>query len=109
MYHITEMTKTVHWHDNGSFVEYHPLFGFHGKEQYLEQTAGWKAEYKELSKRIRQYKLWRKLRHRPSDITGYQVYNTLETMQQQARMMCQIRVAAKQESYRQMMAERKAA
>lgn len=108
MYHIIEMYKTNRWNDDGtSFIEYSFEFGFKGKEQYLEQTAGWKLEYKELSRRIRQYKLWRKPSHCPSDV--YNVYNTLEEMQHQARMMCQQRVQAKVESCRQMMAVRKAA
>ena len=109
MYHIINYTTSTEWTDNGPVTHYEFEFGFRGKEQYLEQTAGWKAEYKELSKRIRQYKLWRKPRLRPDDVSGYKVYSTLETMQEQARMMCAMRVQAKREASRQMVAQREAA
>ena len=109
MYHIINYTTTTDWTENGPVTQHNFEFGFQGKEQYLEQTAGWKAEYKELSARIRQYKQWRKPRLRPADVSGYKVYSTLETMQEQARQMCAMRVQAKAEACRQMVAQRKAA
>ena len=110
-YHIIEMFKKTEWNDDGTraVTIYTPEFAFRTREDYLAETASWKAEYKELSKRIRKYKMWRKPRHRPSDIEGYQVYNTLETMQEQARMMLQIRRAAKAEAGRQSVKQKKAA
>ena len=107
MYHVINMFTKTDWTENGPVTHYEFEFGFRGKEQYLDQTAGWKAEYKELSRRIRQYKLWRKPSMRPGDV--YDVYGPLETMQAQARMMCAMRVQAKAEACRQMVEQRKAA
>jgi hypothetical protein len=109
MFKIINMTKQTHWTDNGSWTEYNFDFNFNGKEDYLEQKAGWRAEYKELSNRIRQYKLYRKPRFRPGDIANWQVEGTLATMQSQARMMNQMIVQAKVESWRQKHATRAAA
>jgi hypothetical protein len=109
MFKIINMTKQTHWTDNGSWIEYHFSFNFNGKEDYLEQKAGWRAEYKELSSRIRKYKLYRKPRFRPSDLAAQAVEDTLSGMQSQARMMNQMIVQAKAESWRQKLATRKAA
>ena len=110
MFKIINMTKTTPWtHEGPQLTQYHFEFNFNGKEDYLEQKEGWRAEYKELSNRIRQYKLYRKPRLRPDDLSGYKVYGTLETMQEQARMMNQMIVQAKAESWRQKLATREAA
>lgn len=109
MYTIENMTKTHKWTDNGSITHYHFEFGFDGKEQYLTQTEGWKAEYKELSKRIRQYKVYRKPSKRPDDMDSYKVYATLSTMQEQARLMGAMRVQAKVAAGKQMVKQQKAA
>ena len=78
--------------------------------RYMEdQSEGWKAEYKELSKRIRQHKMWRKPKHRPSDMSACGNISTLESLQEQARIMCAMRVQAKAEAGRRMVDERKAA
>lgn len=105
MYNITEMFKKTEWTEKGPVTIYTFEFDFKNKEEYLEQTAGWKAEYKELSKRIRQYKLWRKPSLCPPDVSVWKLFG----FQEQARQMCQMRVQAKQQAYRQMMAERQAA
>ena len=109
MYDIQNLTTTTDWTDDGPVKIYHFEFGFTSKEQYLEETDGWKAEYKELSKRIRQHKMWRKPRHRPDGMSACQNISTLETLQTQARLMCQMRVQAKAEAGRRMVAERMAA
>ena len=109
MYDIQNLSTTTDWTDDGPVKIYHFEFGFTSKEQYLEETAGWKAEYKELSKRIRQHKMWRKPKNLPDDITSQKVHSTLENMQEQARIMCAMRVQAKAEAGRRMVAERKAA
>lgn len=107
MYNIVNMYQKTEWTDDGPVTHYEFEFGFTGKDQYLEQTAQWKTEYKELSKRIRKYKLWRKPSLCPPD-AGY-VLGTLATMQTQARQMCAMRVQAKVEAARQMMEQRQAA
>jgi hypothetical protein len=107
MYTIKNMTTKTDWTDSGPVTTYNFDFGFIGKEQYLEETAGWKAEYRELSQRIRLYKTYRKPSLCPDNIGA--VYSTLGTMQQQARQMCQMRVQAKAEAGRQMVAQRMAA
>ena len=109
MYTIENMTTTHEWTDNGSITHYHFEFGFNGKEEYLTQTAGWKAEYKELSKRIRKYKLYRKPSKRPADMDSYQVHSTLSTMQEQARLMSAMRVQAKVAAGKQMVKQQMAA
>jgi hypothetical protein len=109
MYAIENMTTTHEWTDNGSITHYHFTFGFTTKEGYLEQTEGWKADYKELSKRIRKYKAYRKPRNRPEGMEGWKVYSTLGTMQEQARIMGAMRVQAKVEAGRRMVQQQKAA
>jgi len=110
MFKIINMTKETPWtHEGPQLTQYHFDFNFNGKEDYLEQKAGWKAEYKELSNRIRKYKLYRKPRFRPDQLANLQVENTLAGMQSQARMMNQMIVQAKAESWRQKLAIREAA
>ena len=109
MYTIEDMTNTIEWTDKGGIRHYHFTFGFTTKEQYLEETDGWKAEYKELSKRIRQHKVYRKPSKRPDDLDGYQNLRTLWTLQEQARLMNAMRVQAKAEAGRRMVAQREAA
>ena len=110
MFKIINMTKETPWtHEGPQLTQYYFDFKCNGKEDYLEQKAGWRAEYKELSNRIRQYKLYRKPRFRPSDIANWQVEGTLATMQEQARMMNQMIVQAKVESWKQKLAIREAA
>jgi hypothetical protein len=109
MYTIENLTTTTDWTDDGPVKIYHFDFAFSSKEQYLEETAGWKAEYKELSKRIRQHKIWRKPKHRPSDTTACQNISTLDNLQTQARLMCQMRVQAKVAAGKQMVAQQQAA
>jgi len=109
MYTITNMTKTNEWTDDGSITHYHFEFGFDGKEEYLAQTEGWKAEYKELSKRIRQHKLYRKPSKRPNELSDWQNLCTLSTLQEQARMMNAMRVQAKVKAGRDMVQQQKAA
>jgi len=109
MYTIENLTTKTDWTDDGPVKTYNFEFGFTSKEQYLEETAGWKAEYKELSKRIRQHKVWRKPKHRPSDMSACGNISTLESLQEQARIMCAMRVQAKAEAGRRMVVERKAA
>ena len=110
MFKIINMTKTTPWtHEGPQLTQYHFEFNFNGKEDYLKQKAGWRAEYKELSQRIRQYKLHRKPRFRPTELEDWKVENILATMQEQARMMNQMIVQAKAESWRQKTATRVAA
>lgn len=109
MYTIENMTTTHEWTDNGSITHYHFEFGFDGKEEYLTQTEGWKAEYKELSKRIRLYKSYRKPKNCPEDMAGWKVLSTLSTMQEQARLMNDMRVQAKAEAGRKMVQQQMAA
>ena len=109
MYTIENMTTTHEWTDNGSITHYKFEFGFDGKEEYLTQTEGWKAEYKELSKRIRKYKLYRKPSKRPEDMDSYKVHSTLSTMQEQARLMNAMRVQAKVQAGKQMVKQQMAA
>ena len=107
--YVYEMSKSTEWTDDGPRTTYTFEFDFANKEEYLEQTAGWKADYKELSRRIRQHKLWRKPRHRPEDMSGWKNLSTLWTLQEQARMMCAMRTQAKAQASRQMVAQREAA
>lgn len=109
MYTIEDMTTTHEWTDQGSVTHYHFTFGFKTKEEYLEQTDGWKAEYKELSKRIRQHKLYRKPSKRPAELDGWQNLNTLWALQKQARLMCAMRLQAKAEAGRRMVKQQAAA
>ena len=110
MFKIINMTKETPWtHEGPQHTQYHFEFDFDGKEDYLEQKAGWRAEYKELSNRIRKYKLYRKPRFRPDELLDWQVEDTLAGMQSQARMMNQMIVQAKAESWRQKLATREAA
>lgn len=106
---ICEMTSKTNWTDNGPKIEYAFIFDFKTKKDYLEQRAGWRAEYKELSKRIRQHKLWRKPSKRPEDVPGWKNMSTLRNLQEQARMMMQMRMQSKAVAREQMVAERKAA
>jgi len=109
---IYEMTKTTDWTDDGPKTKYHFIFDFEGKEQYLEQRDGWRKEYKELSKRIRQHKLWRKPSLRPEEWNnsyGWKNLSMLMNLQEQARMMMQMRTQSKEEANRQMVAQRQAA
>lgn len=106
---IANMTKKTNWTDNGPKTEYVFEFEFEGKEEYLTQRDGWRKEYKELSKRIRQHKLWRKPDLLPGDMTSWKNMCTLMTLQEQARMMMQMRMQAKEAAREQMMAERQAA
>lgn len=105
---IANMTKKNVWTKFGCRVEYEFTFDFKNKEEYLQQRNGWRREYKELSKRIRQHKLWRKKRLRPRDLEDWKNLSTLWTLQEQARMMCQMRIQSKQQAYRQMMAQKAA-
>lgn len=109
MYTLENLTTTTDWTDDGPVKIYHFEFSFSSKEQYLEETAGWKREYAELSKRIRQHKIWRKPRHRPDDMSADGNIGTLESLQEQARLMCQMRVQAKVAAGKQMVAQSKAA
>jgi len=109
MYTIGNMTTTHEWTDTGSVTHYHFTFGFKTKEEYLEETAGWKAEYDELSKRIRQHKVYRKPSKRPAEMDGWQNLRTLTALQEQARIMCAMRVQAKVEAGRRMVEQREAA
>ena len=110
MFNIINMTKKTNYRDDGSnWTEYRFEFIFNGKEDYLKQKAGWRAEYRELSNRIRKYKHYRKPRFRPDGLTNCQVEETLITMKSQARMMNQMIVQAKAESWRQKTAIRVAA
>lgn len=109
MYNITNMTTTTKWTDNGPVKNYTFEFDFDGKEQYLAQTTEWKAAYKELSKNIRQCKLWRKPSQRPQEVHGGNNLSTLDHLQTEARQMCQMRVQAKVESARRMMEHLQAA
>ena len=104
MYTIENMSTTNEWTDNGSITHYHFEFGFDGKEEYLAQTEGWKTEYKELSKRIRQHKLYRKPSKRPADMDGWKNLCTLHSLQEKARLMNAMRVQAKAEAGRRMVA-----
>lgn len=109
MYTITNMTTTNEWTDNGSITHYNFEFGFDGKEEYLAQTEGWKAEYKELSKRIRLYKTYRKPKNRPADMESWKVHSKLDSMRDQARMMNAMRVQAKLAAGKQMVKQQMAA
>ena len=110
MYTIEDMNKTYDWDDEkGQTTNYHFTFGFKTKEQYLEETDGWKAEYKELSKRIRQHKVYRKPSKRPADMADWQNLNTLHSLQEQARLMNAMRVQAKAEAGRRMVRQQQAA
>ena len=107
MYTIKNLTTKTDWTDNGPVSVHNFEFAFSGKEQYLEETAGWKAEYKELSQRIRLYKTYRKPSLCPDNIGS--VYSTLGTMQEQATIMCQMRVQAKVHAGLQMVKQQQAA
>ncbi len=109
MYTIENMSTTNEWTDNGSITHYHFIFGFKTKEQYLDETDDWKAEYKELSARIRKYKLYRKPKNRPEGMEGWKVFSTLGTMQERARLMNAMRVQAKVEAGRRMVQHQAAA
>lgn len=109
MYTIENMTTTNEWTDNGSITHYHFEFGFDGKEEYLAQTEEWKAEYKELSKRIRLCKSYRKPKNLPAGMDGYHNLVKLATLQEQARLMNDMRVQAKAEAGRKMVQQQMAA
>ena len=101
-YTISNMTTETVWDiEKGPVKTYNFFFAFTTREEYLEETAAWKAEYKELSKRIRQCKLERKPKNRKDGEQDYQVQYRLNTLKEQARMMLQMRKQAKKEAGRQ--------
>ena len=112
MYAIEYTTKTGHSNEDGKWLnDYTFTFGFNGRDEYLEQTAAWKARYKEVSKQIRQCKHQRKEANRDLklDPYGYDNARTLGALREEARMLCQMRVQAKVEAGRQMMKQAEAA
>ena len=109
MYTIKNMFTKTDWTDEGPKHTYTFEFDFNGKEDYLKQTAGWKAAYKELTRTIRKYKGWRKPSNRPDNVPEYHNQHSLLSLKTEAREMCQMRVQAKAHAGRQMVEQRQAA
>lgn len=107
MWYDLKKEYTVEKREDGNFYSvtlYHFTFHFKSKEDYLAFRQEWKAEYKELSKRIRKAKhalkeeCRRQARTQGSEVC-YDVYKEeghLLTLQENARMMMACIEQAKQ-------------
>lgn len=101
-YSIRKAFNETEWTDTGPKYHWTFEFDFQTKEEYLVETGIWKRKYAELSEEIRKRKLWRKPKHRPADVSGWQNDVKLGMLRHDANQMCQMRVQAKAEAGRQM-------
>lgn len=108
-----DMKTRIVWDGKKYATEYDFTFFFKTRDEYLKQRLGWRKEYKELSKRIREIKLEIKNLQREGPIANWSKYskrqNTLSILQEKARMMMACKVQSKVESIRQKELHRKVA